>query len=68
MKKHRILWQKAAQFFEDAIAIWQSVPSNGELLDAHRQLLAELSKLARDRVEFYTLTDERRDYRRRKLD
>ena len=52
MKKHRILWQKAAQFFEDAIAIWQSVPSNGELLDAHRQLLAELCALARDRVEF----------------
>jgi hypothetical protein len=68
MKQHRVLWQKGAQFFEDAIAIWQSVPSNGELLDAHRQLLAELSKLARDRVEFYTLTDERRDYRRRKLD
>jgi hypothetical protein len=56
---------EAAQFFEDAIAIWQSVRgANGELLDAHRQLLAELCELARDRVEFYCVCDaERRDYR-----
>jgi hypothetical protein len=69
VQEHRILWQKAAQFFEDVIGIWESVRANGEeLLDAHRQLLAELLELSRDRVEFYSVTEsDRRGYKQHKL-
>jgi hypothetical protein len=66
IKEHRGLWQKAAQFFEDALEIWQTVPINGELLNAHLQLLTELCALSRDRVEFYSVSGERRGYRLRK--
>ena len=68
IEQHRLLWRKAAQFFEDVIAIWQSVPTDGAPLKAHRQLLAQLCELARDRVEFYSLTAERRDYIERNAD
>jgi hypothetical protein len=68
IKQHHDLCQQTAEFFQDAVAIWQAVPTNGELLDIHRQLLAQLCELARDRVEFYTVSEsERLDYRR-KLD
>jgi hypothetical protein len=60
VKEHRLLWQKAAQFFADAIAIWQAVSVNGELLDAHRLLLAQLLELSRDRVEFYSVSESER--------
>ena len=68
IKQHHDLCQQTAESFQDAVAIWQAVPTNGELLDIHRQLLAQLCELARDRVEFYTVSEsERLDYRR-KLD
>jgi len=60
VEEHRILWQKAARFFEDAIAVWQSIRVKGELFDAHRQLLAELLELSRDRVEFYSVSESER--------
>jgi hypothetical protein len=60
IEQHRLLWQKAAQFFEDAIAIWQTVPTDGELLNAHLQLLTELCALSRDRVEFYSVSESER--------
>ena len=56
VKEHRILWQEAAQFFHDALAIWHSVPTNSELLDALTQLLAHLHALASDRVQFYSVS------------
>jgi hypothetical protein len=57
---HRRLWQQAADFFHDAASIWQAIPLNGELLAAHRQLLAELFELSRDRVEFYSVSESER--------
>jgi hypothetical protein len=69
IEAHRLLWQEAADFFQDAANIWQVVPVNGELLNAHPQLLAQLRELAADRVQFYTLDPgERRVYMDRKAD
>jgi hypothetical protein len=68
IKQHRILWQKGAEFFEEVLSVWRSVPSNGKLLSAHLQMLTQLCELSRDRVQFYTLGDERGDYQQRKVD
>lgn len=67
VKEHRLLWQKGARFFEDALAIWESVQVDGELVEAHWQLLSELSELSRDRVEYYAVSEsDRRNYTERR--
>jgi hypothetical protein len=51
---------------QDAASVWQAASVNGELLDAHRLLLAQLLELSRDRVAFYSASEsERRDYKHR---
>jgi hypothetical protein len=57
---HRCLWRQAVDFFQDAASIWQAIPIDGELLAAHRQLLAQLLELSRDRVEFYSVSESER--------
>jgi hypothetical protein len=69
VEQHRALWQSTSEFFDAALAIWESVPTDGELLCAHRRELKRLAEITKDRLQFYSeVGDDRRDYRQRKLD
>jgi len=68
VKQHRELWERTSEFFAAAVAIWEPVAPDGELLSAHRRELERLAEICKDRVEFFTVTVERRDYRDRKVD
>jgi hypothetical protein len=60
IEQHRALWKSTLDFYETAVSIWKPVSADGELLRAHRQLLAQLCELARDRVEFYSVSAAKR--------
>jgi hypothetical protein len=68
VKQHRELWKRTLQFFEAALAIWEGVPPDGELVSTHRRELERLAEIAKDRVLFYSIDGERRDYMRRKAE
>lgn len=68
IEQHRALWKRACEFFDAAVSIWESVPTDGGLLRAHCYSLKNLREIARDRLEFYSVCAERRDYRHRKLE
>jgi hypothetical protein len=68
VKQHKELWKRTSEFFDVAVAIWEPVAPDGELLSAHRRELERLAEICKDRVEFFTVTVERRDYRDRKVD
>jgi hypothetical protein len=68
IKQHQELWKRTLDFFDSAVAIWESVATDGELLRAHRRLLNELRALVDDRLAFYSVHEDRRAYRQRKLD
>ena len=66
IEQHKELWRRTCEFFDAALAIWESVPSDGELLCAHRHELKRLAEITKDRLQFYSGDIERRDYRHRK--
>ena len=69
IKEHQALWKRLCEFFDAAVAIWESVPSDGQLFRAHYHSLKNLQEIVRDRLEFYSISDdERLNYRRRKFD
>ena len=68
IEQHQSLWKRTADFFSDVVSIWESVPTDEELLCAYRRELKRLAEITKERVEFYSVDGERRDYRQRKLD
>jgi hypothetical protein len=68
IKQHRELWKRTSEFFDAAVAIWEGVPPDGELVSVHRRELKRLAEIAKDRVLFYSIDGERRDYMRRKAE
>ena len=51
-----------------AVEIWEAVPPDGELATVHRRELERLAEICKDRIQFFSVKPERRDYRQRKLD
>ena len=64
--QHRELWKRTSEFFDAAVAIWEGVPPDGELVSVHRRELQRLAEISKDRIEFYSVADERRNYMERK--
>src|SRR5260370_34718930 len=60
IEQHRALWQRACEFFNAAVSIWESVPTDGELLRAHYHSLTDLREIVRDRLEFYSVSESER--------
>jgi len=68
VKQHRELWERTSEFFAAEVAIWEAVQPDGELVSVHRRELERLAEIAKDRVLFYSIDGERRDYMRRKAE
>jgi hypothetical protein len=60
IEQHRALWKKAYEFFNAAVSIWESVPTDGELLRAHYHSLENLREIVRDRLAFYSVSESER--------
>jgi hypothetical protein len=60
IEQHRALWKRAYEFFDATVSIWESVPTNRELLRAHSHSLKNLREIVRDRLEFYSVSDAER--------
>ena len=68
IEQHKKLWKRTSDFFAAAVEIWEAVPPDGELVSVHRRELERLAEIAKDRVLFYSIDGERRDYMRRKAE
>jgi hypothetical protein len=68
IEQHKKLWKRTSDFFAAAVEIWEAVPPDGELATVHRRELERLAEICKDRIQFFSVEPERRDYRQRKLD
>src|SRR5215468_2557615 len=56
IEQHRQLWNSAHKVFVSVLSIWNLAPGDGELLGAHRRLLAHLEATSADRIEIYSVS------------
>jgi hypothetical protein len=69
IREIRICWVEALECFERSAELWDRLPSDGGLADAHGRLLHRICSSARDRITFHHVSaEERITYQKRKAE